>query len=206
MTIAAEHVVAAAECWGMAEAALPAAEALASYGNLLLAWNARLNLTSIRDERQLIERHLLEGLFAALHQPAASSALDFGSGTGIPGIALAILNPKLAITLAESQRKKASFLREVVRTLDLRNTQVHAGRAEELPVAGFDAVWMRAVDRSEAMLPAAAILVARAGWICLLTSQLGAEAATEGLGATWQWQTTPLPLAERRVLHIGRRM
>jgi 16S rRNA (guanine527-N7)-methyltransferase len=205
MSITAGQVAAAAERWGLGEAAAPVAAQLASYGNLLMAWNARLSLTSIRDEGQMIERHLLEGLFAGLHHPPAATALDFGSGTGIPGVAVAVARPEIRVTLAESQQKKAAFLREVIRILDLHAT-VHAGRAELLPAASFGAVWMRAVDRSAAMLPLAAGLVAREGRLCLLTSSAGAGAAEDALGPYWVWSSTPIPCSESRLLHIGQRM
>ncbi len=165
MPITANQVLAAAERWGLLQT-LPGpqtgAERLASYGNLLLHWNTRLSLTAIRDEAELVERHLMEGVFAAQHHPAGTTSLDFGSGTGIPGIPIAICREHLQITLAESQRKKAAFLQEMVRVLGLKAV-VHAGRAETLAPGTFDAVWMRAVEKSSAMLPLAATLVAPGG-------------------------------------------
>src|ERR1700728_1139546 len=118
MPITATQVLAAAERWGLLQT-LPGpqtgAERLASYGNLLLHWNTRLSLTAIRDEAELIERHLMEGVFAAQHHPEASTALDFGSGTGVPGIPIALCRASIHVTLAESQRKKAAFLQEAAR-------------------------------------------------------------------------------------------
>jgi 16S rRNA (guanine527-N7)-methyltransferase len=200
--ITTAQVEEAAARWGLSETATPVADRLAAYGNLLLHWNARLSLTSIRDEPGVLERHLMEGVFAAAHHPDASTTLDFGSGTGIPGIPIALCCGSIHVTLAESQRKKAAFLQEALRTLHL-NASVHASRAELLPAASFEAVWMRAVDKSAAMLPAAARLVAPAGALCLLgTSAQPDEAALSG----WQWKNLPLPGSNSRVLHIGRRI
>ena len=201
MAITPEQVLAAAERWDLSEALSRTegvAEKLASYGNLLLQWNARLSLTAIRDEALVIERHLMEGVFAAEHHPAGATALDFGSGTGIPGIPIAICRSNLAVTLAESQRKKAAFLQEVVRTLGLP-ASVHAGRAETLPIGSFDTVWMRAVDKGATMLPAAAALVAKTGWLCLLGTGIAPSLPA------WQWKTLPFPGSTGRVLHIGHR-
>jgi 16S rRNA (guanine527-N7)-methyltransferase len=201
MAITPEQVREAAERWGLAAIASPVADRLAAYGNLLLQWNARLSLTAIRDEAELVERHLMEGVFAAAHHPEASTALDFGSGTGIPGIPIALCKALVHVTLVESQRKKAAFLQEALRRLDL-TASVHADRAETLPPASFEAVWMRAVDKSAAMLPVAASLVAAGGALCLFGTS---EPPELSLGK-WQWKSIPFPGANARVLHIGRRI
>jgi 16S rRNA (guanine527-N7)-methyltransferase len=209
VAIAPDQVLAAAERWDLSKTlsrADHAAENLAAYANLLLQWNARFSLTAIRDESQVIERHLMEGVFAAEHHPAAATSLDFGSGTGVPGIPIAICRTDLSVMLAESQRKKAAFLQEVTRSLGL-NTSVHAGRAETLPSGSFDTVWMRAVEKSATMLPVAASLVAENGALCLFGT--GAPPPLlQSAGAkpeSWKWETLPLPGGTGRVLHIGRR-
>jgi 16S rRNA (guanine527-N7)-methyltransferase len=209
MPITANQVLAAAERWGLLQT-LPGpetgADRLASYGNLLLHWNTRLSLTAIRDEAELIERHLMEGVFAAQHHPAGTTSLDFGSGPGVPGIPIAICRENLQATLAESHRKKAAFLQEAVRVLGLKAI-VHSGRAETLVPGSFDAVWMRAVEKSAAMLPLAATLVAPGGSLCLLGTGTAPEIdASSSKGSSWQWKTLPLPGGKDRVLHIGQRM
>ena len=69
MAITPEQVQQASERWGLEAMAAPVADRLAAYGNLLVQWNARLSLTAIRDEAELVERHLMEGVFAAAHHP-----------------------------------------------------------------------------------------------------------------------------------------
>ncbi len=120
---------------------------LAAYLDLLLKWNARTNLTAIRDAESIVTRHFGESLFLARHLPQnIHTVLDLGSGAGFPGLPLHLLRPDLTVTLAESQHKKAAFLREVVRSLHL-STHVHAGRAESLVgTQHFDVVTLRAVD------------------------------------------------------------
>src|SRR3954447_26677003 len=102
--ITTAQVKEAAARWGLWETAARVCDRLAAYGNLLLHWNARLSLTSIRDDAGIVERHLMEGVFAAAHHPDARAALDFGSGTGIPGIPIALCRGSIHVTLAESQR------------------------------------------------------------------------------------------------------
>jgi 16S rRNA (guanine527-N7)-methyltransferase len=201
MAITPEQVEAAAARWGLSSAVSGAADRLAAYGNLLLRWNARLSLTAIREEAELVERHLMEGVFAAAHHPEATTALDFGSGPGIPGIPIAICCGAIHVTLAESQQKKAAFLQEAVRQLRL-NTSVHADRAESLSPGIFEAVWMRAVDKSAVMLPLAAHLVAPGGALCLLSASKPPESS---FFRDWQWKSIPFPDAKARVLHIGTR-
>jgi 16S rRNA (guanine527-N7)-methyltransferase len=130
---------------------------LSAYLDLLLKWNARTNLTAIRDPEEIVRRHFGESLFAARHlAPRPLTLLDFGSGAGFPGLPIAILRPDITVTLAESQNKKAAFLREAVRTLAL-SVEVWANRVEDMPASRqFHTVALRAVDRMEAALTAAA--------------------------------------------------
>jgi 16S rRNA (guanine527-N7)-methyltransferase len=197
--ITADQVSEAAERWGFANVVEGEAERLAAYGNLLFQWNARLSLTAIREESELIDRHLMEGVFASTFDPPGPNVLDFGSGTGIPGIPIAVCRGDVFVTLAESRRRKAAFLQEAIRTVQAPAV-VHADRAESLPHASFDAVWMRAVDRSERMLPLAAALVFPKGALYLLGS--GASPSMPG----WSWCEAALPHSHSRVLHIGRRL
>jgi 16S rRNA (guanine527-N7)-methyltransferase len=150
---------------------------LSAYLDLLLKWNARTNLTAIREPEEIVRRHFGESLFAARHlDPATPEAgtvtlLDVGSGAGFPGIPIALLRPGIQVTLAESQSKKASFLREALRTLNLPNAEVWAARAETLPASRqFRIVALRAVDNMEAALTVARARVAPGGQLALLTT------------------------------------
>lgn len=126
-------------------------EQLSAYLDLLLRWNARTNLTGIREPEEIVTRHFGEGLFTAAvlqeHIGAQATLLDLGSGAGIPGLPVQLALPGLVVTLAESQGKKAAFLRETIRVLGL-STSVWAARAETLPLSTrFEVVALRAVDR-----------------------------------------------------------
>jgi 16S rRNA (guanine527-N7)-methyltransferase len=131
---------------------------LSTYLDLLLKWNARTNLTAIRDPREIVRRHFGESLFAAQHLDAGTvSLLDFGSGAGFPGLPIALLRSEIQVTLAESQNKKASFLREAVRSLNLTSTEVWPDRVESMPATRqFHTVALRAVDNMAAAIAAAA--------------------------------------------------
>lgn len=177
-------------------------EQLSAYVQLLYRWNARMNLTAVRYARTLVELHIGECLHAAqLIPPEVSSVLDFGSGSGLPGIPMQIARPQAAITFAESQAKKASFLRECVRELHLGAARVHSGRVEDLPAdQTFDLVAMRAVDRMDIALRAA---LPRIGRYCMvLTSKSEAESVKSAL-PTILWTQYPVPTTEQRVILLG---
>lgn len=141
-----------------------------AYLDLLQKWNARTNLTAIRDQEGILSRHFLESILAARFlDENVSNLLDFGSGAGFPGIPIAIVRPGISVTLAESQHKKAAFLREAVRTLGLPGVTVHASRAETLATK-FGCVTLRAVDNMRQAIPAAVQLLAPGGWLSILTT------------------------------------
>jgi 16S rRNA (guanine527-N7)-methyltransferase len=150
---------------------------LSIYLDLLLKWNARTNLTAIRDPQEVVRRHFGESLFAARHlDPATPTLLDFGSGAGFPGLPIALLRPDIQVTLAESQNKKAAFLREAVRTLRL-SSEVWPDRVESMPAdRRFHTVTLRAVDNMEAALPVAKTRIAPGGRLVLLTTAVHAPA------------------------------
>jgi 16S rRNA (guanine527-N7)-methyltransferase len=112
---------------------------------LLDRWNRAYNLTAIRDPGEMVAKHLLDSL--AMHPFAKAGTLaDLGTGPGLPGIPLAIAHPALQVTLVESNGKKARFLREAVRTLQLSNARVAESRIEALDLpAAFDAITARAL-------------------------------------------------------------
>jgi 16S rRNA (guanine527-N7)-methyltransferase len=152
---------------------------LSTYLDLLIKWNARTNLTAIREPEEMVRRHFGESLFAGAHLGArltpGASVLDFGSGAGFPGLPIQLLRPELRVTLAESQGKKSSFLREAVRTLGL-TTEVWAGRVEAMPAVNgmprqFDAVTLRAVDNMQQALVEARQRVAPGGWLVTLATE-----------------------------------
>ena len=172
---------------------------------LLLQWNARINLTAIRDPEEIITRHFGESLLAArllFTSHSRESAVDIGSGAGFPGLPLKVWSSNLELTLVESNQKKAVFLKEVVRRLDLTGMTVLTGRAEELNLQA-NVVCLRAVERFEAILPVARRLVARGGRIALLIGDSQANRAKSIL-ADVRWQpAVPIPTSARRLFLLG---
>lgn len=166
---------------------------LSTYLDLLLKWNARTNLTAIRDPEEIVRRHFGESLFVAMHLPTCTTLLDLGSGAGFPGLPIQLARPDLRVTLAESQNKKASFLREAVRSLGL-STEVWADRVENMREdRRFDVVALRAVDNPTIALDLARRRLAPGGVIAHLTSGIAASGTT-----------LPVPNSSGTSLHLYR--
>jgi len=180
---------------------------LGSYLDLLVKWNAKTNLTAIREPEEIVRQHFGESLFAGQQlapKPTANAAmLDFGSGAGFPGLPIQILFPSLQVTLAESQSKKASFLREAVRTLDL-STTVYAGRVEDMQQTQcFDVVTLRAVDNMPSALAGAIPRLAAAGTLAVLTTEHQRIAvAQQASGILWA-EPIAIPQTDQRILLLG---
>jgi 16S rRNA (guanine527-N7)-methyltransferase len=105
---------------------------LVAYADLLLETNKHTNLTAIRDEDSLIEKHFIDSmLLQKLIDKNTETAIDIGTGAGFPGMVLAICNPKIKFTLMDSVGKKTDFLEMVKNELMLENVEVVNDRAEE---------------------------------------------------------------------------
>jgi 16S rRNA (guanine527-N7)-methyltransferase len=206
---------------------------ISTYIDILLRWNARINLTAIRDPEEIVTRHFGESFFAARHLfpkrlLVASSAAtveefesvgasaqgppsairdrvaDLGSGAGFPGVPVKLWDPNIALTLIESSQKKAIFLRELTRALTLTDVNIQNVRAEALPSTSFEVVTLRAVERFGEVLRAAAALLTPSGRLALLISSSQLEPARSLPGFYWD-SPLPVPMSRSRVLLIGKK-
>jgi 16S rRNA (guanine527-N7)-methyltransferase len=179
---------------------------VSTYAELLIKWNAHINLTSIRSPEEIIARHFGESLFAARQLLSADAqgvkSIDVGSGAGFPGLPLKIWNSALNLTLVEAHGKKAVFLREVARALGFSGVKVFADRAENLKEQA-DLVVLRAVERFDKILPVAADLVAPAGRLALLIGDVQIESARSILTEPIWENPVVLPLSRGRSLLVG---
>jgi len=174
-----------------------------AYLELILRWNARMNLTAVRDAAGIMRRHFVESIACARLLPAGiRSLLDFGSGAGFPGIPIALCRSEISVTLAESQARKAAFLEEAVRTLELKS-RVWPKRGEEIGQT-FGCVVLRAVDCMERAVANAAGLVEPEGRLGILTTHGDLPRMQLSAGASFQWsEPLDLPGSEQRILSIA---
>src|SRR5712671_7777637 len=118
------------------------------YIAMVLKWNEKISLTAIREPLEILYRHFCESMYAAAAVPLERGRLaDVGSGGGFPGLPLKIIRPELQVFLVESNVKKATFLAEAIRELELQGARVIVSRYQDLSeeVAPLDVVCSRAV-------------------------------------------------------------
>jgi 16S rRNA (guanine527-N7)-methyltransferase len=183
-------------------------EAVSAHLKMLVRWNAKTNLTAVREPEGMVRRHFGESFFAAARLVAEDSpriAIDLGSGAGFPGIPLAIYEPSVKLILVESQNKKATFLKEVVRALALENVTVIAERGESLQgKTQANLVLLRAVERFADSAILAASLLQPEGRLALLIGSAQVQEARRLLpGLQWQ-EPAAIPASNARVVLVGR--
>lgn len=117
---------------------------LFAYVGLIEKWNRVHNLTAVRDPQNMLTQHILDSLSVSPYVKV-KNLLDVGSGAGLPGIPLAIINPQQHITLSDSNKKKAAFQQQAIIELGLSNVSIAPGRVEDLqPQQKFDGIISRA--------------------------------------------------------------
>jgi 16S rRNA (guanine527-N7)-methyltransferase len=147
-------------------------------------WNARFNLTAIRDPRDMVVKHLLDSLSVQpwLH---GQRVADVGTGAGFPGLPLAVVNPSRHFALIESTGKKARFVAHAAAALGLSNVEVVNLRAEAYrPRRPFDTVICRAVGKVGDFARLAGHLCAPGGRLLAMKGQHPA-AELEPLAKGW---------------------
>jgi len=138
----------------------------ALYWRELQEWNSQVNITAISSLKDTIIKHFLDSLSVIESLPWSGRLADIGSGGGFPGIPIAIVQPALKVVLVEAARKKANFLRQVVRALGLKTAEVYHGRAEALTAGEpFDCIVSRAFSSIKTFLRISLPLLADDGII-----------------------------------------
>jgi 16S rRNA (guanine527-N7)-methyltransferase len=160
---------------------------LLSFLSLLQKWNRAVNLTALKDPDDMVVRHILDSATARpfLH---GDTVLDVGTGAGLPGVPLAVLDPHRRFTLLDASGKKIRFLRQVLMDLTLPNVRLVQARVDDYhPEAPFDTVICRAFGALVDLVHGAGRLVAPHGRIVALK---GRRPAAELANLPEAWQAT----------------
>ena len=192
---------------------LSQAQALVTFCETLLKWNATYNLTTITDASSVLTLHVADSLtlvpkvkeFAS----AAKRVLDVGSGGGLPVVPLAVMRPDLSVSAVDTVKKKAVFLRQAGVMCRLRNFTVYNDRVEKLSLSPFDVITSRAFASLKDMTSWTEHLLAENGvWLAMKGKLTEDEVA--GLDRQ-KYDVTTVPLSvpgaevERHLVVIRRR-
>ena len=185
---------------------------LEAFYALLSRWNLKINLTSLSDPDEAIDRLILEPLLAARYLPPGPTRLmDIGSGGGSPAIPLMLAAPRVDLTMVEVKARKSAFLREAIRHVGLENARVETARAEELLTRtdlheAFDVLSMRAVRLETKTLHTLQAFLKPGGLMLLFRGPSGPSAHTVVVPPLEFRETYPLvDTLQSRLTLLGKR-
>jgi 16S rRNA (guanine527-N7)-methyltransferase len=177
------------------------------YLDLLQRWNEVFNLTAIRDPDEMVWLHILDSLSINTFLQG-KRIIDVGTGGGLPGIPLAIINPDKQFTLLDSNGKKTRFLTQAKMELGLKNIEVVQSRCELYnPTEKFDLIVSRAFSSIRLMLETTQHLAQNSGQFVAMKG-IYPEEELKDIPANFGWKVQPLTIkglaAERHVVFIER--
>jgi 16S rRNA (guanine527-N7)-methyltransferase len=168
-----------------------------TYLRIFQVWNDKINLSSIKDGKEVAIRHFLDSLTIFHHIDEESRVLDVGSGAGFPGIPLKIVDPSIEITLLDSTQKKVYFLKDVIRKLRLERISAVWGRAESedngVRRCYYDFAISRAVGKVDKLIEISKPYIADDGKIILMRGKGGLE----------EWSNSAVASKEFRLLNFS---
>lgn len=167
---------------------------LAAFRDLLLRWNATINLVAAKSAADIDRRHIADSLQLVPLLPEGGAIADLGSGGGLPGMVIAAALPEREVHLVESDRRKAAFLVEAAGTLRLPRVTVHPKRIEQAGLPPAAAVTARALAPLDALLGYAAPFLAPGG---IAVFPKGRTAEQELTNAAAHWHFTVERFASR---------
>jgi len=180
-----------------------------AYLELLLGWNKKINLTSIRDAETCVPRHFGESLYLGRWVGLSGRLLDIGSGAGFPGLCLKIIFPDLSVTLLEPVAKKRAFLKEAARVCGMSLVEVRRERLEDFAggssLSPYDAATARAVGHLEELVPLAARCLKAGGELFLWLSRRQAREIGYIEGAMKEVRRLPVPGGEQGEIWWGKK-
>ena len=194
-----EHIASGARSLGQ-ELAEEGIEKCSRLLSELERWNARINLTAIREPREMISGHLLDSL-AIRPLIHGKSLIDIGTGAGFPGLPIAISEPELTVELLDSNARKIGFVQHVIGELDISNATAVRSRAENYaPGKRFDTVIARALASIPRLIELGGHLVAEKGVMLALKGRYPADELEE-MPDAWDYEVTELTVPGLEARH-----
>ena len=199
-----ESIVTALQDYGMA-APPRLCDQIRTYIDLLLRWNQKTSLTTVTDPSEILRFHFGESLLAVATVPIRHGRLaDVGSGAGFPAVPIRMVAESLSLVLVESNQKKATFLAEIARELQLTDVEVRRARMEDVDLGAetVDFVSARALGIGGEFLNWSRKSLDATGSVALW---LGADDASEiSKEAGWKWaRPIRIPHSDRRIILHG---
>lgn len=179
-------------------------EKIRIYVSTLLQWNAKISLTTITDPEEILRVHFGESFFAADAAGIANGRVaDIGTGAGFPGIPIRMVRPTVQLILVEAVAKKAAFLGEVLRKIDILGVNIIRCRMEDISdVAGLDFITTRALGKYNDLLRWSKTRLSQTGKIALLLGRAETEHLSQN--AEWVWNEPKIvPETSLRVVLVG---
>ena len=132
------------------------------YKELLIKWNNSFNLTSVKNT-EIVTHHFLDCL-AVIPFIKSSTLLDVGTGAGLPGIVIAIVNPDIKVSLVDKVGKKINFIKRIIAELEIKNIEPYHDRVELLTSEEkYDGIISRAFSNMEVFIKSTKHLIKRQG-------------------------------------------
>ncbi len=162
------------------------ADQMTLYAEHLATWNKKINLTAITDPRQMAEKHFIDSMAVVPFIKPDACLIDMGSGGGFPGIVIKLMRPDIKIVLLDSVRKKISFLKHIIRLLELKDIDAVQARAEDICrddafAAQFDGVISRAFADLSKFIDLARPFIKKGGVIYAMKGKHGPDEITSGI-------------------------
>ena len=183
----------------------PLCDQIRVYIDLLLRWNQKTSLTTVTDPIEVLRFHFGESLLAVPTVPIRHGRLaDVGSGAGFPAVPIRMVSDELSVILIESNQKKAAFLMELARALELVNVEVRRSRMEDVAIdaAKVDFVTARALGIDDEFLNWAHKSMNARGSVVLWLGAADANDISQKMG--WKWaDPIRIPQTDRRVILYG---
>ena len=174
------------------------------YKKLLIKWNNSFNLTSVTN-KEIVTHHFLDCL-AVIPFIKSSTLLDVGTGAGLPGIVIAIVNPDIKVSLVDKVGKKINFIKRIIAELEIKNIEPYHDRVELLTSEEkYDGIISRAFSNMEVFIKSTKHLIKRQGVWYGMKSKKILDDEMVSINDPWALEKLDVPFleAERYLVKVS---